>query len=65
MQPNYIIRTNQQAFDTFIRIMGIDYEIEADFPLFEQKLLCIEPLQSPDGNIFHLSFKYGNKENNK
>lgn len=62
MQPKYVIRTDKQAFESFARSVGLDYEVETDFPLFEQRLLRVEPLQPPAGAIFHVPFRYGSRQ---
>ena len=59
MQPKYVIRISQRAFESFT---GLDYEIETEFPLFEQRLLRVEPLQFPAGSIFHVPFRYGSRQ---
>lgn len=58
MRPNYVIQIDQEVFNSFIKAIELDYQIETEWSLFESKLVRIEPLKSPDCIIFHIPFRY-------
>lgn len=62
MKPNYVIRTSRQAFEAFARATNLDYEVETEFPLFDLKVVSVEPLQPPAGKIFHTPLRYNLKQ---